>query len=420
MLTRKGWHRDDLVAALTSLARELDETRPGVDVNLVGKWQRGERVPSRYYGPRLCVVLDQSPEGLGLADRPRLAADIADIRGRVMKHRQEQISTTLSWAATEATPEIHWGRLDGLIPQDEPLRVEDCERIVAQYATQLDTVSPISLMPHVHTLMRQEDRLRKADHGSRLAAAACNTAILAGWLSYNLHNHGDAKVFWKKASDLAEESGSGQLRAYVLGIRSCLYSGVPRRGEAPYDASVAIEQLDEAIKIGKGTSSASLRSWLYARRAEERAVSGHRSGASQDISTAYALLGRHLPAGAANDVPILESWREARIGRYHGSTEQLLGNNVEAIRILRRTLGSLDAAFIPQRAMALTDLAAIYARKEDPEPKLAASLMSQALDIAEQGGVSEASMRVMEARRHLAPWRDEPFVRQLDEQLRVL
>jgi hypothetical protein len=243
---------------------------------------------------------------------------------------------------------------------------------------------------------------------------------VAGWLSYNVHNRGDANALWLYADDLAKQSGSFQLQAYVLGIRSCLYSAVPKRGEAWQDASLPIALLDYAITLSKGVPSPPLKAWLFARRAEEHAVSGNHSAALSDISSAYSLLGRHLPAGRSNDAPILDAWRDARLARYHGSTMQLLGTYREAEQTLRATLDSLDPSFTPQRAMAMTDLATVYTQAKQPQPDLAVSLLLQALNLAQQAGLIEATMRVAAARRHLNPWRTEPFVRRLDDQLRLI
>lgn len=418
---QRHWTKDDVAASLINLAHELSEPPPLIDVNLVGKWERGDRNPGKYYAPRLCVIFDASPEALGFLPRPRLITTIRDLKSRLTKHRQSAVRIALTVGTIGSLPEqTEWGRLGGLVPQDEPHRPEDFERLAASLARELDTVAPVTLMPQAYSLLRQARRHLERDRQADILVAACNTAIIAGWLSYNIHNRGDARAMWSYAYDLAEQSGSGQLRAYVLGCRSYLFSGVPRRGETWHDASVPISLLEDAIQAAVGTASPSLRAWLYARRAEEHAVVGTRDKALHDLTAAFGALGRRLPSLSANDVPILTSWTDARLARYHGSMAQLLGDYAEAARILRTTLDQLDGTFLPQRAMAMTDLATIYARQDQSEPEKAASLLSEALQISEQTGLTEASMRVAEARRYLSPWHDEPFVRRLDEQLRFV
>ncbi|OLE23517.1 MAG: hypothetical protein AUI36_33400 [Cyanobacteria bacterium 13_1_40CM_2_61_4] len=52
--TRKGW----------SQARLAEEV--GTSFEMVSRWERGTTVPSPYYRERLCAVLGQSAEDLGL------------------------------------------------------------------------------------------------------------------------------------------------------------------------------------------------------------------------------------------------------------------------------------------------------------------------------------------------------------------
>lgn len=416
----RDWTKDDIVVGLVELASELSEQSPRVDANLVGKWERGDRNPGKYYAPRLCVLLDVEPEALGFNPRPRLLTSIRELRARATRYRHTAIRSALAAGALGASADVEWGRLGGLVPQEEPRRPQDLERLAKLYASELDTVAPVALMPQVYNLLRYEQKLARVGMNSQIAAAACNTAIVAGWLSYNVHNRGDANAFWSYASDLAKQASSGQLQAYVLGIRSCLYSAVPKRGETWQDATLPITLLDHAISLSKGVPSPPLRAWLFARRAEEHAASGNHSGALRDISTAYSLLGRQLPSGRSNDIPILDAWRDARLARYHGSTMQLLGNYGEAEQTLRVTLDTLDPSFTPQRAMAMTDLATVYTQAKQPQPDMAASLLAQALELAQQSGLIEATMRVAAARHHLNPWRTEPFVRYLDDQLRLI
>jgi hypothetical protein len=89
-------------------------------------------------------------------------------------------------------------------------------------------------------------------------------------------------------------------------------------------------------------------------------------------------------------------------------------------RSLRQPLDRLDHSFLPQRALAMVDLATVLARKHSPEPERAADLLSDAIELAEIGGLIEARMRVMDARRYLQQWKDDTFILALDERLRTL
>ena len=88
--------------------------------------------------------------------------------------------------------------------------------------------------------------------------------------------------------------------------------------------------------------------------------------------------------------------------------------------ILIDTLDTLPASYLPQRAMAMTDLATAYARLPQPEVEHACELLGQAHAIAAPAGLGEATRRVMEARHHLQQWAASPSVQRLDERLRPI
>jgi hypothetical protein len=147
-------------------------------------------------------------------------------------------------------------------------------------------------------------------------------------------------------------------------------------------------------------------------------VVGSKQAAYSDVERAYKVVGRyHL---VSDDFPILPTWRDARLTRYHGSVAQLVQDYKQAISILTETLDALNPAYLPQRAMALTDLATAYAYLPQPEVEFASQLLGQAHAIAAPAGLGEATRRVMEARHQLQQWADSPSVRRLDEQLRPI
>jgi hypothetical protein len=252
----------------------------------------------------------------------------------------------------------------------------------------------------------------------RLLEVTIRTAITAGWLSYNVNNRGDAAAYWSYAERLAHDLGSDQMLAYALGVRSSVYSAVPKRGGSPMDAAASMALLEQAISLAKTSSSLALRAWLYARRAEEHAVVGNRRSAYSDIERAYKVMGRHREG--VDDFPILPAWRDARLTRYHGSAAQLVQDHRQAVTILTSTLDTLNLSYLPQRAMALTDLATAYAHLPQPEVEHSCELLAQAHAVAAPAGLGEAARRVLEARHHLQPWAGSPCVQRLDEQLRLI
>jgi transcriptional regulator with XRE-family HTH domain len=419
---RRGWTEDDLAVRLHELAAELGEADCAADGNQISKWERGVRHPGRFYRPRLCLALESEPSGLGFDPRPRLTRDIDELRMRLMKRRQLLAQTALvAGSLAVRAPGVDPVRLASALSlsagRDPHVHV-DIMRIAASFSEQVDMMAPTSLMPQVFTLLQKERDLLEEHSTPRLLEATIRTAITAGWLSYNVNNRGDAGAFWAYAESLARELGSNQMLAYAIGVKSTVYSAVPKRAGTPLDAAASMALLQDAITLAKTGTSLALRAWLYARRAEEFAVVGDRRAAYSDIERAYRVMGRQGRGG--DDFPILPGWRDARLTRYHGSAARLLHDHRRAVTILTGTLDILRPSYLPQRAMALTDLATAYAHLPEPEVEHSCDLLGQAYAIAAAAGLGEATRRVMEARHHLTAWADTPPVRRLDEQLRPI
>jgi tetratricopeptide (TPR) repeat protein len=415
-----GWSAGDLAAALDNLAWELGEVAQQTARSTAEKWMRGDRTPARHYAPRLCVLFDMRPEELGLEPRPTLLREIRELRMRLMRRRQFVATAGIALGGFLAGVPLLDGasQLASLLPQREPRLLDSLYRMSIGFAEQIDRMPPVMVMQQVSVLLAQERQLLDRSVNSRIAEVACHTATMAGWLHYNVNNRGSAAILWGNAGELAKESGSSQLQAYVLGAKSCLQSAVPRRAGSPRAADLSIAMLDRAIEMARGTDNRAVRAWLHARRGEEHASLGNRRAAYRDISAAYTVVGQVVRG--REDLPLLPTWREARLSRYHGSIAQLLDDHLEAIRILRGALDHLDPGLLPQRAMIMTDLATTYAKMRDAEPEQAVALLADAVDLAQEAGLGEAARRVAEARQHLQPWADLPEVRRLDERLHLV
>src|SRR5438105_3662875 len=91
---RKGWTHADVAAGLLTLAEDLNEPLPGVDANLVCKWENGQRKPGPFYQPRLCLLFGVDPELLGFQPTPRLLRDLHGLSMVRVKRRQFLMATT--------------------------------------------------------------------------------------------------------------------------------------------------------------------------------------------------------------------------------------------------------------------------------------------------------------------------------------
>ncbi len=62
----RGWSIDDVADELCKLAGSLEEPAPGVNGNMVSRWERGVRSPRPRYVRLLCRLFERSADQLGL------------------------------------------------------------------------------------------------------------------------------------------------------------------------------------------------------------------------------------------------------------------------------------------------------------------------------------------------------------------
>src|SRR5205085_11676852 len=63
----RGWSLQHVVEQLCSLCQE-EEDVPGVTKDMVSKWERSERKPSRFYQTKLCLLYNTSADQLGFIE----------------------------------------------------------------------------------------------------------------------------------------------------------------------------------------------------------------------------------------------------------------------------------------------------------------------------------------------------------------
>ncbi len=295
--------------------------------------------------------------------------------------------------------------------------VDDLHVVADDDARRMHADAPRDLLPHVERHLAYVQALlrsaRSPAQEGRLQLIAGMLAAVAGKLSFNLGNQGDAHAYSVAAEGLAKEAGDGPLRARVLAQRSELYSDV-WLGWRGNGSSTALQLLDQAHAVAGGSSSPWLRTWILASRAEEHAMRGDDRAARLDLEDADRLLGTAISA----DDGFFAHWYEspvARLAGYRGNCAQLLGASAEATTIIEESLAALPPSRVSVRCFETADLAMAYAKEEEVER--ACGLLTESLDLCSQGGLVAHLQRVVGVRRHLDRWRDTPAVRDLDDQL---
>jgi len=407
----RGWTLDEVAERLHRLAASGPEL--GVDAHMVGRWERGVRRPAPRYVALLGRLFELSPDELGLVEEPEERAETIDKEDDVKRRQFLQYLSVVTGATT-----LDWDRLAALVrgqfgPSDHIL-VDDLEAITKSYARQVETVAPGSLLPALRGHLEILNGSLQAHHVEpvrrRLLSLAGETALLTGRLSWLLENRGEARRCWSLAFDLGREAGDDTLVAHALGQQRVLHSTIPNRGR--YGSTErALAVLDAAESKLRTTASPYVRTAVLCLRAEDHAALGDAYASQRDLEAAEAALAR--ATGPDDGLYVL--WDAGRIAGYRGSCALTLDRPEEASTILEDALSRTSETLIGQRCAVVTDLAAAYAMQREVEHS--ATLLRGAVDAAEAAGLGELVQRALGARRHLAPWQDDPAVRLLDERL---
>lgn len=410
--------QEEVAIGLSKLAVSLDGAGANVTAEMVSRWERGHRRPSKYYRGLLASFFDASEVDLGLRLPP-----IPRYAGRhsseiEMKRRQFLYHLALLTGLSALDLERMADAFDRPRTVNDQL-MDDLHTVVLGYARDAHVVSPGVLLPavtgHLVAVQRQLDVSQPESAGRRLRIIAGEAGALAGWLAYLLDSNQAAAGHYATAEALATEAGDGQLRAYVLTLRSWLYSSVSRQHPAE-SALTAITLLNEAVTTAGATAHQNFRAWMLARRAQQHASAREGPAALADLETIGAVLG----GPAAHTDGFLARWNpESRVPSSRGKVALFLGQS-DAVPILEAALARTDPLLAAQRAALKNDLAAAYVRTGEPDIEHACAILGDSIGLAEQAGANACIQHARDVRRLLEPWHTAQAVQQLDEQLHEL
>ncbi len=424
----RGWSLDDVANGLHSLAATLGESEPGVDATAVSRWERGARRPRPYYVRLLCRLFELPADRLGLVEErvgehvaPQPAAppveltaapDIEDMQRReFIRKLATTFGTVVMPYGLEPLSLQPWEQLSKALrrpPGIDPGAVAELESATAGLHLLVEKIPSRELadrvLRHLSVLSHLLQFSPSADLRRRLAAAAGETAALAGWLAFDLRDHGRARAFYGVALEAAREAGEGPLEACVLGYQSYLVTAEGSHQEA-------IQVLAEAVRRA-GSDYPATRSWLIGRVAEEQAAIGQEVPALDALELACVEFERSQPEEECSWTRFLD---RSRFMSLQVATYGRLGRTAEARAAGDRALESLAGEDLKKRAIVLADVAA--ARADEGELELACELGAQALAIGLRTQCRLGMQHVRDLRQRLEPWRDLPSVRRLEEQL---
>jgi len=350
---------EEVAEALTALAWERFAVRVGVNAGMVGKWERGEKRPSRFY-QRLFVLLYGVPaEQLGF--RPAGPSDQAaeDVlvelgAGEGATHPLLPDSAAPGGARLPlpaiATPR----RLD-------PEAVGRLGTILTEYAKIDNLLGPAHLLALTSLHLRFISELltvAAGDGRAELLTVGARYAEFAGWLHQDAGNLQEAAYWSDRAMGWAEAAGKDLMVSYVLIRKS-------NQASSQGDANRTLGLARAALR-GQDRLSPRARALALRQEARGQALSGDSTGCARALDAAREQAA--APEDRGEEDRILTGYcTPAFVEMEAADCAMLLGQPDEAVVTFQRGLAGLPAQYQRDRAVNLARLAVAYAASREPE-----------------------------------------------------
>jgi DNA-binding transcriptional regulator YiaG len=421
-------HRARLDLTQEAVAEELARlawvhhgVRVGINADMVGKWERGEKRPSKLYRRLLCLLYQATEEELGF--RNPIGAEQIAVPGSEVNRRNflrhgavfgAAMLTPLDWLGTLDDAEVG-DRLAWAL--ERPSRVDlatvaDMEAITAAYRRSYRQLSVQALLPQTvgqfQAVAELLQRSQPVALRQRLIATAGQTAMLTGVLEFmDLYDFQVGQRHLDLAMTAAREAEAPELGAFILGCMSfhARYSGKHT------EAVTLIEQARDAARV---VGAPLTQGWLAAVAAEVHAVAGESDASLHALGQAAHALEQAGEDDEASWIGV-GTFNEAKLAAYHGVCYIQLGRPGDALPALTQALDALDPALRKHRCTALADLATALIQLREIEEGCERACQSLALATELRHAVSVD--RIRQLRRRLQPWHRNLAVRRLTEQL---
>lgn len=299
-----------------------------------------------------------------------------------------------------------WRRLQNALDNDPERQLDRLEASVASiWASYNYTASSRLLGPILWGFQEASQLLEQPfppHFRSRLQAHAGELARIAGWLSFDLHDHDSAGHYYEVALLAAEQAGSISLAAHILGCASflALVDGEPVRALA-----TLVRAKDNRLV------PPALRAWIAAIEGEAHAAAGDRRACEEALDRSEHI----LEEGERSDFSADEVFDDARRQGFHGACLIRFGKISQAEKLLESALVTLDPSLSRQRSNVLTDLALVRLHQREIEESC--RILGRALDIAATTRQAVGLSRIRLVRLQLEPYRADCAVTGLDERL---
>jgi tetratricopeptide (TPR) repeat protein len=420
-----------------------DRRRVSVNADMVAKWERGAKTPSRRYRELLYLLFGVDTSQLGIGkfgpgagspathgvpseDGPLAAlfADVASLlnqlgaAGAILQPKMFEI-----WR-DELMHRRAVLKLLGVVPAagftaaDErrqpsrttPEAVDDLDQLADRYQALYHSTAPAVLLTpvvaHLQTLRELLLQGVAPPLRRKLFANRPRVATLAGRISYfDLSDPMSARGYYNLALEAACEAGDHLQAAAALGHIAFIPAG-------DHSFHAALDYLRGAAGHVRRFPHSRVESWLSAVESEMQTNAGNPKSALAAVDRARELA---APPGLTPALAWFDYYDGTRLAGFAGYALLRAARFDEARMALSGAVASLPRTAVKQRAVFLTDLATV--ELHDGERDQACRIAGDAAEQLQRAGYATGSGRLRDFRRAVEPWSTSFPVRMLDEQL---
>jgi transcriptional regulator with XRE-family HTH domain len=402
---------EEVAEALTALAWERFAVRVGVNAGMVGKWERGEKRPSRFY-QRLFVLLYGVPaEQLGF--RPAGPGDQA----------AEDVLAELGASGGAARPRLPDSAAPGgarlPVPAIATPRCVDPEAvgrlgtILIEYAKLDNLLGPAHLLTltKLHLQFISELLTVAAGEGrTELLTVGARYAEFAGWLHQDAGNPQEAAYWSDRAVGWAEAADNDLMVSYVLMRKS-------NQASSQGDANRTLGLARAALR-GQDRLSPRARALALRQQARGHALSGDATECARALDAAREQAAAALEDQSEEDRILTGYCTPAFIEMEAADCAMLLGQPDQAVVTFQHGLATLPAQYQRDRAVNLARLAVAHAASQEPD--LACAVAQETAVIVHSTWSARAVAELRRLPTLLSSWPDLAAVAELEATLAAL
>lgn len=387
--------------------------QPIHDLNKLDQWARALHIPQRY----LWFQLSQQPAHAYIRPHDVLNLDDeSETGGEDVQRRQlfqaaavgaaSAGSSTFGWFSTQSTPRSSTRAVGMVDVQIIREMTQTFRRLDNRFGGgHARSAATNYLASDVFPLLR-ESRYRD-DVRRKLFAAVAELNQLVGWMSYDVGDAYSGYRHFRHAMQLCQDVGDDALLGEML-------AGMSHQ-------AAFLRSADSAVDLARAAKGNAKRAGVPALVAESAVMEAHGLALVSDVHGCMAALREAELTFAAAEDQDRPDWLAYFDGAYlaakFGRCFRDLGRLAEAERFARRSLDMIDG-YDRGRLFNLVLLASVLAdqRKVDEACETGSAAVRVAFDVRS----ARTDADLVDLSHRLAPFRAEPAVRMLDEQIGLL